>query len=53
MKISSNIEWARNNDLKVRGLGWNLIVVWECECSTQPRLQSVTNRILKRLSKRV
>ena len=30
-KFESNVARDKKNDAKIRGLGWNLLVVWECE----------------------
>ena len=30
-KFESNVARDKKNDAKVRDLGWNLLVVWECE----------------------
>lgn len=38
-KIKYNIERDRKNEEKLRELGWRVIVIWECQCSTAAKLR--------------
>lgn len=48
-KLNSNKERDEKNDEKLRGLGLNLIVVWECECSSKKRLEATLERLASNL----
>ncbi len=37
-KLLGNVERDRNNARKLRKLGWNVIVVWECELDNETEL---------------
>jgi DNA mismatch endonuclease (patch repair protein) len=49
-KLSRNKERDKRNDRSLRKLGWSLIVVWECQCSSANKLQLTIKRISKRLA---
>ena len=46
-KLSKNIARDASNDEKLKDLGWKIIVVWECECSSVEK----TNIQLERISR--
>lgn len=51
-KLRANKERDEKNDKELRKLGWNLIVVWECECAKKQRLEATQKRIVDRLTNR-
>ena len=47
-KIGTNVQRDERNYKKLRSLGWNVLVVWECELKKEYRentLDSLTNKI--------
>jgi DNA mismatch endonuclease (patch repair protein) len=49
-KISSNIKRDSQNKKTLKTLGWNVIVIWECELKTKnrkKRLSSIVNKLHK------
>ena len=49
-KIENNIARDRNNIQEVLSLGWNIIVIWECEL-TKVKLERTLQELLKKLIK--
>lgn len=45
-KINSNRERDNSNTNQLISLGWNVIVVWECEIKTVKKLESIVNKII-------
>lgn len=50
-KLARNVERDRKNDKLLRQAGWELLNVWECECSSRERLQSTVSSLVLRLVK--
>ena len=54
-KIHSNIERDNRNKTKLRKLGWNVIVIWQCKINTQKKqnqtFQKLTKQIMKNINK--
>ncbi len=46
-KINSNRERDNSNTNQLVSLGWNVIVVWECEIKTVKKLESIVNKIFE------
>ena len=44
-KFKRNVERDRNTEKLLKELGWNLIVVWECELKNDERLNLLINQI--------
>ena len=44
-KFKRNVERDRNTEKLLKELGWNLIVVWECELKKDERLNLLINQI--------
>lgn len=44
-KFKRNVERDRNTEKQLKELGWNLIVVWECELKNDERLNLLINQI--------
>ena len=44
-KFKRNVERDRNTEKLLKELGWNLIVVWECELKNDERLNLLINHI--------
>jgi DNA mismatch endonuclease (patch repair protein) len=49
-KLMGNINRDRQNDKKLREIGFNVIVVWECQCMTKKGLEAELLRITRLLS---
>jgi DNA mismatch endonuclease, patch repair protein len=49
-KLDKNKKRDRQNDAKLRQLGWSLLIVWECQCSPS-KLPETINRIVCHLRK--
>ena|SRR5882724_62798 len=45
-KFSRNVERDVQQRIKLRRLGWSVLVVWECETSNYPRLEAKLIRFL-------
>ena len=43
-KIQRNIERDRDHQKKLKGTGWNVIIIWECECKN---LEKIVRKIKK------
>lgn len=50
-KLRRNIERDRANEAELRRLGWNVIIVWECECETEDGLNEVSEAVVKALER--
>ena len=50
-KLEANRRRDARNDRKLRKLGWKVVVVWECRCTTKDGLQRELRRIEKVLKK--
>jgi DNA mismatch endonuclease, patch repair protein len=46
-KLAKNVDRDRRNDERLQDLGWRLIIVWECHCSTRKGLEKELKRISK------
>jgi len=46
-KFSENVSRDNRNELELKRLGWNVIIIWECELSS---LEEVEGRLLKLIS---
>lgn len=44
-KFERNVERDRMNERRLRELGWNLIVVWECELRRSEFLENLADKI--------
>lgn len=44
-KLMKNTERDRANDERLKQMGWNLLVIWECDCSSSQRLELTMSRI--------
>lgn len=47
-KISKNIKRDRNDMQQLHDLGWNVIVIWECETSKREILHEKLSRLFER-----
>lgn len=45
-KLSRNVERDSINDKRLAELGWKVLSVWECECTSQKRLAATVGRII-------
>lgn len=52
-KFARNVERDRSTTRKLGQLGWEIMVVWECELKSQPLLRNKAEEIAKRLRDRV
>jgi len=50
-KLAKTKERDTKNDKLLEDMGWNVIVVWECLCSTKQGLENVLRRINAELKK--
>lgn len=50
-KLNGNKRRDARNDRKLRALGWKVIVVWECRCSSASKLEAQIARIVRILEK--
>lgn len=48
-KIASNVERDKKNIQQLEGLGWNVILIWECEIKKK-NMDSLISRIINSLS---
>ena len=53
MKLKMNTQRDKKNDNTLKSLGWGLIIVWECSCSSKVKLEREINRIISTLRKRM
>lgn len=44
-KLEGNVRRDQENDRELRALGWNVIVIWECELKTDPALLLAVRQI--------
>lgn len=49
-KLKANKERDHRNDRLLKDMGWNVIVVWECQCMTAEGLQHEIKRIREDLA---
>ena len=49
-KLSRNVERDKENDEKVKKLGWSLIVIWECDLKSTDKLLNRMEQVIKCLS---
>ena len=47
-KFSRNVERDKKTERQLKELGWNLIVVWECELKSDEFLKSIPSLILNK-----
>lgn len=47
-KFKRNVERDRNTEKQLKELGWNLIVVWECELKKEGFLEALPDKIKER-----
>lgn len=53
-KIESNIARDRRNEIQLKNMGWNVLVVWECELRSakkQATLERLENKLKQLLEK--
>lgn len=51
-KLRSNAERDLRNDVSLRRLGWTVIIVWECECSSRAKLARTIEIIVETLQEK-
>ena len=44
-KLEGNVERDEQNQRKIRGLGWRVLVVWECEIKSREQLVALEHRL--------
>jgi DNA mismatch endonuclease (patch repair protein) len=49
-KLRRNVENFKKNQRKLKKLGWQVIVIWECEVKYQNKIQTMINKIQNRVS---
>jgi DNA mismatch endonuclease, patch repair protein len=47
-KIADNRARDRRQSRALRALGWNVAVVWECECASERKLGALASKLLAR-----
>lgn len=45
-KLEANIERDKNNIKKLEELGWEPLIIWECEVNNKAKLYNILNRFL-------
>lgn len=50
-KLQKNVERDKRNHAELHKLGWDVLVVWECEMSNSQRMQKLTRRLKKFLER--
>jgi DNA mismatch endonuclease, patch repair protein len=45
-KLRRNAERDEKNEAELRGLGWKVVVIWECECRTEGGLRQAVERVI-------
>ena len=51
-KLRRNVERDDINEAELRRLGWEVIVVWECQCESDAALRQVCDMVISALSRR-
>lgn len=51
-KLKSNVTRDLKNDRMLRRLGWNVLIVWECQCDSDPKAIRCVARISRILKKK-
>ena len=52
-KLNQNVRRDANNDMKIRKMGWNLIVLWECEVKKSNFFQIKGNKMIMLIKKNI
>lgn len=50
-KIAKNQERDKINDALLRDLGWEVIVVWECECRGKGKIEKTIDKVYNKIMK--
>lgn len=51
-KIKGNSDRDRKNERRLRGMGWSVLTIWECQCRKKEIFRITSNRIINLLNKR-
>lgn len=49
-KFEKNIARDKKILLELKNLGWEIIVIWECELSTEEKLKKTLNKLIKKIT---
>jgi len=52
-KLNRNVRRDANNDMKIKKMGWNLIVLWECEVKKKNFFQIKGNKLIMLIKKNI
>ena len=50
-KINSNVERDKRNNTKLKKLGWNVILIWQCKINTQKKQYQTLQKLAKQIMK--